>query len=76
MLSIKDTGNGIATVDLPIIFDRFVQARNQVAGAVAVAALAWPFAKWLSRRTRALFRSDSKEGAGSEFTITMPLPET
>ncbi|MDK9717501.1 MAG: ATP-binding protein [Trichlorobacter sp.] len=74
MLSIADTGNGIATVELPIIFDRFVQARNQAGRGSGGSGLGLAFCKMVVEAHDGAITADSREGIGSEFTITLPLP--
>lgn len=75
MLSIADTGNGIATVELPMIFDRFVQARNQTGRGSGGSGLGLAFCKMVVEAHNGTITADSREGVGSEFTITLPLPE-
>ncbi len=75
MLSIADTGNGIATVELPMIFDRFVQARNQTGRGSGGSGLGLAFCKMVVEAHNGTITADSREGFGSEFTITLPLPE-
>jgi two-component system, sensor histidine kinase and response regulator len=76
ILSIKDTGNGIATVDLPIIFDRFMQARNHSGRGSGGCGLGLAFCKMVIEAYQGTISVYSKEGAGSEFIITIPIPET
>lgn len=75
MLSITDTGNGIATIELPTIFDRFVQARNQTGRGSGGSGLGLAFCKMVVEAHNGTITADSREGVGSEFTISLPLPE-
>jgi len=75
MLSVSDTGNGIATVELPTIFDRFVQARNQAGRGSGGSGLGLAFCKMVTEAHNGTITAESREGVGSEFTITLPLPE-
>lgn len=75
MLSIKDTGNGIATVDLPVIFDRFMQARNHSSRGSGGCGLGLAFCKMVVEAYNGNICVYSQEGTGSEFTITLPVPE-
>ena len=74
MLSVADTGNGIATVELPLIFDRFVQARNQTGRGSGGSGLGLAFCKMVTEAHAGTITADSREGVGSEFTISLPLP--
>jgi two-component system, sensor histidine kinase and response regulator len=75
MLSIKDTGNGIATVDLPMIFDRFMQARNHSSRGSGGSGLGLAFCKMVVEAYNGSISVYSQEGTGSEFVITLPVPE-
>lgn len=75
MLSVSDTGNGIATIELPTIFDRFVQARNQTGRGSGGSGLGLAFCKMVTEAHNGTITAESREGVGSEFTITLPLPE-
>ena len=75
MLSVSDTGNGIATVELPTIFDRFVQARNQTGRGSGGSGLGLAFCKMVVEAHNGTITAASREGVGSEFIITLPLPE-
>jgi signal transduction histidine kinase len=76
ILSIQDTGDGIATVDLPLIFDRFIQARNQGGRGSGGCGLGLAFCKMTIEAHDGTITADSKEGIGSEFTITLSVPDT
>lgn len=76
MLSIKDTGKGIATVDLPVIFDRFMQARNHSGRGSGGCGLGLAFCKMVVEMYGGSISVYSQEGVGSEFIITLPVPET
>lgn len=75
ILRIKDTGDGIATVDLPMIFDRFMQARNQGGRGSGGSGLGLSFCKMVIDAHGGTISADSQEGVGSEFTIILPLPD-
>lgn len=75
ILSIKDTGNGIATVDLPVIFDRFMQARNHSSRGSGGCGLGLAFCKMVVEAYNGTIAVYSQEGVGSEFVITLPVPE-
>lgn len=75
ILSVADTGSGIATVDQPMIFDRFVQARNQPGRGSGGSGLGLAFCKMITEAHNGTINVHSREGVGSEFTITLPLTE-
>jgi signal transduction histidine kinase len=69
IVSIEDTGIGIAEHDLPHIFDRFYRAdpsRGQIEGS----GLGLSIAKWIADTHRADLCVSSREGLGSCFTVT------
>lgn len=76
ILSIQDTGSGIATVDLPVIFDRFMQARNHNGRGSGGCGLGLAFCKMVVEAYQGTISVYSKEGSGSEFIITLPVLET
>lgn len=75
ILQVKDSGEGIATIDLPLIFDRFMQARNQSSRGSGGSGLGLAFCKMTVEAHDGIITADSREGSGSEFTITLPMPE-
>lgn len=67
-LTVQDTGIGIASADLPYIFDRFYRAdpsRSQVEGS----GLGLSIAKWIAEKHRAEICVASSETSGSSFSI-------
>lgn len=75
ILQVKDTGDGIALSELPLIFDRFIQARNHGSRGSGGSGLGLAFCKMAVEAHSGTITADSHEGIGSEFTITLPLPE-
>jgi two-component system, sensor histidine kinase and response regulator len=75
ILSVKDTGDGIPAEDLPLIFDRFVQARNRGSRGGGGSGLGLAFCKMTVEAHSGTISAASREGHGSEFTITLPAPE-
>lgn len=71
-LQVRDTGAGIASEDLPYIFDRFYRgdkSRHQ-AGA---SGLGLAIAKSIVELHRGTISVDSSPGQGATFTITLPV---
>lgn len=71
-VTVRDNGIGIASADLPHIFERFYRAdpsRGQVEGS----GLGLSIAKWIAEIHRARLSVISNEKAGTTFSITFPL---
>ncbi len=75
ILKIKDNGEGITATDLPNIFNRFIQARNQPGRGNGGAGLGLSFCKIAVEAHQGTITAESREGVGSEFTITLPISE-
>lgn len=75
-ISVQDQGTGIASSDLPKIFDRFYRsdpARHRESGGTG---LGLSIAKWIASRHGGYFRVLSHEGLGTRFTLVLPaLPD-
>ncbi len=76
VLSIKDTGAGIPAEDLPLIFDRFIQAHHHGSRGGGGSGLGLAFCKMAVEAHGGAISAASREGHGSEFIITLPIPET
>lgn len=72
-LSVTDDGPGIAGEDLPFIFDRFYRADKSHTRETGGAGLGLAIAKELANALGARLHVESNEGAGSCFTLTLPL---
>ncbi len=70
VLSIRDTGCGIAPEDLPRIFDRFFRARNATASGNG---LGLPLTKRTIERHGGTIEAASEIGVGTTITIRLPL---
>lgn len=75
VLSVKDTGDGIPANDLPLIFDRFVQARHHGSRGGGGSGLGLAFCKMTVEAHDGTISASSREGHGSEFIVTLPVPE-
>lgn len=71
-LQVKDTGEGIAPVDLPHIWERFYQASGQRTRTSSSAGLGLALVKELIEAMGGSVSVDSKVGEGSCFTIHLP----
>ncbi|WP_437544520.1 ATP-binding protein [Sorangium sp. So ce367] len=72
-LSVTDTGLGIAQEDIPLIFDRFWQARPT---ARAGTGLGLSIAKGIVEAHDGRIWVESSVGRGSAFFVTLPVAET
>jgi signal transduction histidine kinase len=79
VMTVKDTGIGIAGADLPFIFDRFwrvdrVRARSAERGGVG---LGLAISQWIAQAHGGSINVSSRLGRGSSFSVTIPaLPST
>jgi signal transduction histidine kinase len=74
LLTVRDSGIGIPEPLLPRIFDRFVRA-DPSRGEVNGTGLGLAIAKWIAGAHSANLTVQSKEQAGSVFTVEFPLAE-
>lgn len=72
-LSVADTGIGIATEDLPHIFDRFYRADKARARDAAGTGLGLSIAKWIVEQHGGEIVVESMPGQGSIFNVKIPL---
>lgn len=72
IVSIADQGIGIPAGDLPQIFDRFHRGKN-VAGRIKGSGIGLASARHIIEQHRGTISVSSQEGAGSVFTIRLPL---
>jgi signal transduction histidine kinase len=74
VIAVHDTGPGIAADALPQVFERFYQ--GDVARAGSGTGLGLPIAKALVEGLRGTIEVESRVGAGSTFTVTLPRAAT
>jgi signal transduction histidine kinase len=74
---VRDTGIGIASHELPHIFDRFWRAdvARSRTGARSGAGLGLAICKWIAEAHGGTIVVESRRGQGSVFTVTLPLGE-
>lgn len=72
-ITVKDTGVGIGTEQLPHIFDKFYQADNQALAAAKGTGLGLAIAKEIVEAHSGSIRVDSQVGTGTTFVVTLPI---
>ena len=72
-LSVRDTGTGIAPAALPHIFERFYRVENSQARTNEGSGIGLAFVQELVKLHGGSIRVESTLGAGSTFTVTIPL---
>ena len=77
VLSVRDTGIGIAAADLPYIFERFwradrVRSRASERGGFG---LGLAICQWIAQAHSGTLAVQSRLGRGSTFTVTLPVAE-
>jgi len=73
VVTVTDTGAGIAPEDLPKVFDRFWRADSSRSRATGGSGLGLPIARQLARAHGGDLTATSRLGEGSVFTIDVPL---
>ncbi len=71
-LRVSDSGVGISEEDLPHIFERFQQARNQPVRGQAGSGLGLALVAELVRAVGGAISVETTEGLGTSFTVRMP----
>jgi heavy metal sensor kinase len=75
ILEVVDTGIGIASEDLPHIFDRFFRADKARARAEGGTGLGLAIARWCAEAHGGRIEVDSHPGKGSVFRVWLPLAQ-
>jgi heavy metal sensor kinase len=73
VISVSDTGIGIAETDLPHIFDRFWRADKARSREEGGAGLGLSIAKWIIEMHKGSIDVQSELGKGSTFYVRVPL---
>jgi signal transduction histidine kinase len=71
-LSVSDHGLGVPAADLPVIFERFQRARN-VEGRIGGTGIGLASVRQIVEQHGGSISATSTEGAGSTFTVLLPL---
>jgi PAS domain S-box-containing protein len=72
-LSVRDTGTGIASAELPHIFERFYRVQNSRARTNEGSGIGLALAQELAKIHGGSITVDSTPGAGSKFTVSIPF---
>jgi len=72
-LQVVDHGVGIASSDLPRLFNRFERIQNQKTGHVSGAGIGLYLSRELARQHGGDIRVESEPGGGSTFALVLPL---
>jgi signal transduction histidine kinase/HAMP domain-containing protein len=73
--SVRDTGLGIAPVDLPRLFERFYRVAGRESRKVSGSGLGLAIVKSIAEKHGGHVRVESKLGEGSLFTLWLPLKQ-
>lgn len=72
ILEVQDTGDGIATEDLPYIFDRFYQARNRDKSNLAGSGIGLSLSKEIALLHDGDIKLVCEQGKGCVFSLILP----
>jgi heavy metal sensor kinase len=73
VIIVTDTGVGIASEDLPRVFDRFWRADKVRSRALGGTGLGLAIARWLAEQHGGTIIVESDLGRGSTFTVRLPI---
>jgi heavy metal sensor kinase len=76
IVSVRDTGVGISSEDLPRIFDRFYRADKARTRELGGAGLGLSIGRWIAEAHGGLVRVESQPGTGSTFRVVLPNTRT
>jgi len=73
-INVADTGYGIPPDQLPRVFERFYRVKDEKTRNIVGTGLGLPIVKSIVEAHNGTIRVESKEGAGSTFTVRLPVP--
>lgn len=74
VVTVQDSGTGIAQEHLPHIFDRFYRVSKDRSRETGGAGLGLAIAQWIAGAHRGVIQVDSEIGRGATFRVVLPLP--
>ena len=75
-IDVRDSGVGIPADELPFVFEKFFQAGNQEQAAQKGTGLGLAIARQIVEAHGGMIVAESTPGAGTTFSLTMPLVAT
>jgi signal transduction histidine kinase len=72
-IEVRDTGAGITPEELPFVFEKFYQARNQAQAAQKGTGLGLAIAKQIVEAHGGMIVAESTRGVGTTFSLTLPV---
>jgi two-component system phosphate regulon sensor histidine kinase PhoR len=72
-IRVGDTGYGIASDQLPLIFDRFYRVKTDKTRYIVGTGLGLPIVKSIVEAHNGTVKVESQEGVGSTFSVRLPL---
>jgi two-component system, OmpR family, sensor histidine kinase CiaH len=72
-IAVRDSGIGIETNELELVFDRFHRSDRVRSRETPGAGLGLAIARWIANIHGGSIRAASKIGSGSEFSVTLPV---
>ncbi|WP_435313854.1 hybrid sensor histidine kinase/response regulator transcription factor [Cellulophaga fucicola] len=73
IVTVKDTGRGIDSVDLEHIFERFYQSQKEDNAHISGSGIGLAFSKRLVEMHYGFIKADSEVGTGTEITVRLPI---
>ncbi len=73
VVTVRDTGPGIPTIDLIRVFDRFFRVDRDRSRKTGGSGLGLSICKMIAETHRGDIRADSKPGEGAVFTVHLPI---
>jgi len=73
LIQVTDTGGGVASEDLPRVFNRLYRAGNVVMQGIGDTGMGLSIAKTLTEAQQGQIWVDSEQGVGSTFSVLLPV---
>jgi signal transduction histidine kinase len=76
VLQVTDKGIGISQKEIPKIFERFYQSRNDIASEARGSGLGLTLVKHITEAHNGKIQVESELGKGSTFSVILPISDT